>query len=95
MWKNAVIKITEDLKILKTVRDSEYKISETEFDELIEIETIHNDCEANKFTVKQYRKNKSLFTVEFFKYNHPKRRIKELTEKELICVIKMYCIPQS
>ena len=85
MWKDSVIKIANKLNIVKSINENT--------EEYLTIHTIHNDCEANGFKVKPYRKDKSLFTVEFFKYHTPKRTIKELTEKELLCVIKMYCIP--
>jgi hypothetical protein len=91
MWEDIVINIVKELKIVKSST-----VIVDGSDNWVDIHTIYNPeeaPEANRFKIQPYRKDNKFYTIEFFSNRYPRRTCKELTEKELLYVIRLYCIP--
>lgn len=93
MWEDTVVSIVREMKIVKS-----FTITVDGYGNWVDIHTIYDVKEvpeANRFKIQPYKKNKKLYTIEFFRDRYPRRTCKELTESELRYVIRLYCVPNK
>ena len=86
-WENNIMDAIRELKIIK-----DFSVVVDNQGNGLEVNTIHRDHESNRFIVRKDRKRSSLFEVEFFKDHSPKRTCNKLTEKEVMYVVRRYCV---
>lgn len=86
-WENNIM---EDIRELKIIKD--FSVVVNHQGNGLEVNTIHQNHESNRFIVRKDKKVTSLFEVEFFKDHSPKRTCSKLTEKEVMYVVRRYCM---
>lgn len=86
-WENNIM---EDIRGLKIIKD--FSVVVNNQGSGLEVNTIHRNHESNRFIVRKDSRCLSLFEVEFFKDHSPKRTCRKLTEKEVIYVVRRYCV---